>query len=660
MDTQPIYELRERLRAASIAGTNLLSEDFRLKRAYEAFQPLEAASPVFAKIGQLAGRLVSQDCTSPQGTLLDALSLADAVICTLGAVDAAGELQPLGIPQAADTTSSIIVNAPYSTLKELLDALTASASGRYGYVYETHESQPELFRDYRVKYALVQALGASYAELANDAKKWLSEDGDKMILPLLYKDFDPEGKKEMVRRLELIDAIAGAGANDFYIKMLDKAQKDIRLGLISALRHVSENVPMLIELTKTEKGKNKEAAIEALGMMDDERAAAYFRETAGKKPETALKFLKNARTAWAAELTAEICSTVLEKFDKLASFSDLNKKDADTVLLMYHLIRALFGKNGSCICDCYRELLKRKERINHFLEESRNCKDENLLGKLTWKFDILQDDLRCCERMDVKTAEGALGMVLKQTLLANPAPDLQELAMQLYGDGLDANFLSAAVIVKFLRDEDCTDWLSSSVSCKLQEKNIDIDLNEMVRSAVVYVGWNGKDCGYRFYGKCNSSCLPELQAFESRVKLSHAGKIMAWFQRFHSDKLDDVLMQWIPLSDENMRTKMGEYFYKRALEVDNLTGYNKKYLDYMMTCGWKECKGLGVKAAKSLSNHITTWEMFGWLTMNSWDKDAVMAEAIAVRDMARSGEIGSKAFHVDDFERYMKDWYDKQ
>ena len=62
MDTEPIYELRDRLRAAGIAGTNLLSEDFRLKRAFEAFKPLETASPVFAKIGQLAQQLLSPDC----------------------------------------------------------------------------------------------------------------------------------------------------------------------------------------------------------------------------------------------------------------------------------------------------------------------------------------------------------------------------------------------------------------------------------------------------------------------------------------------------------------------------------------------------------------------------------------------------------------------
>lgn len=66
MDVKPVYELRERLRAAVIAGANLLSEDFRLRRALEAFKPLETASPVFAKVGQLTAQLLSPDCSCPQ------------------------------------------------------------------------------------------------------------------------------------------------------------------------------------------------------------------------------------------------------------------------------------------------------------------------------------------------------------------------------------------------------------------------------------------------------------------------------------------------------------------------------------------------------------------------------------------------------------------
>ena len=47
MDVKPIYELRTRMRAAAIAGTNLLAEDFRFKKAAEAIKPLERVSPAF-------------------------------------------------------------------------------------------------------------------------------------------------------------------------------------------------------------------------------------------------------------------------------------------------------------------------------------------------------------------------------------------------------------------------------------------------------------------------------------------------------------------------------------------------------------------------------------------------------------------------------------
>ena len=61
MDITPIYELQSRLRAAAIAGVNLLQEDFRLKRAAEAIKPLESASPVFAKLNQQMTLLLSSD-----------------------------------------------------------------------------------------------------------------------------------------------------------------------------------------------------------------------------------------------------------------------------------------------------------------------------------------------------------------------------------------------------------------------------------------------------------------------------------------------------------------------------------------------------------------------------------------------------------------------
>ena len=62
MDLTPLYELRERLRAGAIAGAALATEDFRLSRALEGLAPLEKASPVFAKLGQLARSVQAPDC----------------------------------------------------------------------------------------------------------------------------------------------------------------------------------------------------------------------------------------------------------------------------------------------------------------------------------------------------------------------------------------------------------------------------------------------------------------------------------------------------------------------------------------------------------------------------------------------------------------------
>ena len=121
MDVKPIYELRTRMRAAAIAGTNLLAEDFRFKKAAEAIKPLETASPVFAKIGEYVHTLLTQECPTPAQTLLEALTLVDSVLCTLGMVEVDGSAMPLSIQQYEE---HIAVNAPYSLLYHLREAVT--------------------------------------------------------------------------------------------------------------------------------------------------------------------------------------------------------------------------------------------------------------------------------------------------------------------------------------------------------------------------------------------------------------------------------------------------------------------------------------------------------------------------------------------------------
>ena len=251
MDITPIYELKTRLRAAMIAGTNLISEDFRLKKAAENLAPLAASSPVFAKINAMTQKLLEEK--SPE-SLLDTITLVDSVLTTPGTTEVKGELESL----PDNGISSVVVSAPHSQLSTVIDALTMPGSGQFNRIVEMRENTPEIFRDYRVKPALIKGLDASYSELANTVEDIIKDIGKEMI-PLVKKNFDPKGKKEMVRRLNIIEELCGAEENNFYLEQLENSERDVRKALIYVLRHDEKNIDKLIELTQAENGGSRRA-----------------------------------------------------------------------------------------------------------------------------------------------------------------------------------------------------------------------------------------------------------------------------------------------------------------------------------------------------------------------------------------------------------------
>ena len=653
MDTTPIYELRERLRAAAMAGTSLLAEDFRLRRVCEMFKPLAAASPVFAKIEQLTEQLLSPDISHPQGALLDAVSLTDAVICTLGAVDVAGEITPLEIVESEETTDAMIVNAPYSVLKELLEGL----EGTGGACYRIREEHPALFRDYRVKYALVQALGASYAEFANDVAKWLCEDKDKSILPLLYRDFDPAGKREMVRRVEVIEAVAGADANDFYIKMLDTAQKEVRQALIFALRHHQDNVPLLLEMTKKERGKNKDAAFWALANIENAQAAAYFKKYAEKNPKAVLGYLIDASSEWAAEVVEELCDRVLEQIENINEVSAEEKDLSDVFYLLHDLLRALYGKGGAHGCECYRKLLRHLPAVNALFEKRK--KQHNPVEKIMWRLDFLQSLANVQYLYPMGKFISGLGLLLMQSLVVNPDADLQALALELYQ--ADAYFLPAAVMTKLLNDEDCADWLEAQLidqrTSKIAEKRM-----RMILEAVGFFCWDKLKGAYELFGSSRNS---DILSVRREIQVSHAANMLRWLMRHPSHDTDAVLTNWIPLNDEGLCREAGAYFYQRALtskDTDSMylinwdSSYSMYLINCMKDCNWNVCKGLGVKFVKEhLSFNANN--VYVRLIRLPGDKDAIMEEMREICTMVRSGALKADRLKPEELEASMEDWY---
>lgn len=636
MDTTPIYELRERLRAAAIAGTNLLSEDFRLRRAYEVFKPLEAASPVFAKVGQMAGQLLSQDCQSPHGALLDTISLVDAVICTLGTVEAKGEIEPVDTVNTGENGISMIINAPCSKVKALIEALTTSGSGNYSFVYDMRVSNPEIFDDYRIKYAMVQALGASYAELADMVKGWLAEEGET-IIPLLKKEFDPRGKKGMVRRVWLIEHIAGAAENDFYIKMLETATGEVRSAFVEALRHEPSNRNLLFDMQKTEKGKNKQLVLNTLAMMEDESCYEIFHELAAKKqPLEVCGYLFPSTTDCASRVIAELCERQLSDIISIPP-DDRSSDTADRKMEVFcQTIPALVGKHGEEVCACYRKMVLYKD----ILEQTGRRKpfidilgfSGEMIRMVAWfpQGDIKLDGLGNYKfpiRGREFLWEVVIGSLMAQSLIVYPDESLMKMALELYEKDKNINFLTAAAVVKILGEEDCIAWLD--------ENAIGQDAMDEMERAFVCFSWNRKIKSYVVDMRYQCIHNDSRDTIFRKVQIPHAKEIADWMLEHRGKATDAILNRWIDTTDAEQCEKYGRYFYERASAIVD----NEEYLRYMRNCGWKQCKGLGTDYAKIKVRNDQLWALNNYLYNLPGDAQALLEETSAVADLVRSGEV---------------------
>lgn len=162
MNLQPLFGVKDRLEHCAVAGTGLLEEDFRLRRAVDGLAPLASASPVFAKISTGLSGLLAASPEERGGLLLDVLALVDAVAYTQGITQAEGEWEPI-VPHG----DAVYIPLPYSRLKPILTALTTTGSGRLEVLRRAWEEDPQLLRDSRIMAALVGGLGDTYGEMGD-------------------------------------------------------------------------------------------------------------------------------------------------------------------------------------------------------------------------------------------------------------------------------------------------------------------------------------------------------------------------------------------------------------------------------------------------------------------------------------------------------------
>ena len=392
MNFEPLYELKNRLENVAVVGINLAKDDFRLQRAVEQVKEYSTVAKVFKQIYDMGNSLISTDDEDKCDIFLDLLALLDAVLCTQ-ATTYSGE-KPQEIKTIAKS-KDFYKELHYSELSPLIYAFTQEGGGRLNVIEDAIDNNSEIFDDFRLKSYMINGLSDKYSEIVDRITRELRKQR-KEIIPLLKDGFDPQGKREMLARLDIISHIGKENENDFYKYCIENGSKEIKEFAIGALKYSQDNIDYILDLTKTEKGKLKNKAFEVLSYMNDSRAEKEWDKFFKKKPLENIEYLRGTDQQWATDYlnnfigvyieelknrslkTAEerrivenevtrICSVILNKrTDKILSlFKDLypyNKYEIKKILSFY-----IVTDLNKELTDLIKELARKYE--GEFLEQ---------------------------------------------------------------------------------------------------------------------------------------------------------------------------------------------------------------------------------------------------------------------------------------------------
>ncbi|ALQ39856.1 hypothetical protein RN87_04810 [Fusobacterium hwasookii ChDC F174] len=294
MNFEPLYELKNRLENVAVVGINLVKDDFRLKRAVEQVKEYSNAAKVFKQIYDMGNSLISTDDEDKCDLFLDLLALLDAVLCTQATTYSGDKPQEI---KTITKNKDFYKELHYSELSPLIYAFTETGGGRLNIIMDAIESSPEIMKDFRVKTYMIHGLSDKYSEIADRMVKELKKQG-KEVIPLLKDGFDPQGKRDMISRLEIIASICKEEENDFYKYCIENGSKEIKEIAIGFLMYDQNNIDYILDLTKTEKGKLKNKAFEALSYMTDNRAAEEWGKFLKKKPLDNIEYLRGTEQQW--------------------------------------------------------------------------------------------------------------------------------------------------------------------------------------------------------------------------------------------------------------------------------------------------------------------------------------------------------------------------
>ncbi|OBR69460.1 hypothetical protein A7K91_10100 [Paenibacillus oryzae] len=356
MSVALLKELYNETTRLYIAGSDLASGDFRLKRLIPQLMQAGEKAPVFKKLGEGAQELVepsAEDGRSSALKLQELTLLLSSVLHTQGSFAPEGELHEMEtVPVGLSTTKS------YRRLAEVREALDTTGGGRYEIVRQGFEDG--LFQDLRLVIPAIDALNDPYADLAEYAKNEMLPAYGETILPLLRARFNLTGGKSDARMIEVIAKLC---KNDDELAEVRHAAAEgseaVRVAAIPYLAGRAAYEADLLQWTTEGKKGIREAAYAALAHSNSEAAQARLYEAfAGKDAALAASGLAGlAESPIAARLAVDAMGLLEQAVADSGTFSGDSKKLAPLRERLDAYRDAFYNKRGEELDRFFHKVL---------------------------------------------------------------------------------------------------------------------------------------------------------------------------------------------------------------------------------------------------------------------------------------------------------------
>ena len=283
MSIAVLTQVYDETRRLAIAGSSLAPGDFRLKKLIPPLQKAGEKAPVFAKVAELAERLVDGTDKDSADTLLNLSTVVCSVLYTQGETGAAGTLKPLETvdlgPPVTGTSARV--------LKPLIEALTTTGSGRLEIIQDAVDRKA--FRDMRLVDPAIKAIDDPYGEIGDLIADEVLPVFGKSIYDQIRSDFDIKGRGGHVRRLRLLHKLDPAATKDLVEEALESGSKEMKVAALAYVGNTGSGLNYLLDQVNAKAKDVRSVALAGLATSKNAKAVeALIAALSGKDAEIAI------------------------------------------------------------------------------------------------------------------------------------------------------------------------------------------------------------------------------------------------------------------------------------------------------------------------------------------------------------------------------------